>query len=109
MACFYVFGGIMHFVSPKFYVKMMPSYIPYPNFWVVFTGVLEILLGIGLFFEQYRSLIALSIIGLLVLVFPANINMALNANKFRKLPPLFLWLRLPLQFVLIWWAYQYVV
>jgi uncharacterized membrane protein len=107
MAAFYVFAGVMHFVSERFYLRMMPPYVPNHRFWVLFTGVLEAGLGLALLFSEARVWAAWGIIGLLVLVFPANIHMAFHAEKFRKASPVFLWLRLPLQFLLIWWAYQF--
>jgi uncharacterized membrane protein len=44
---------------------------------------------------------------LLIAVFPANISMAMHHERFEKVPMYFHYIRLPLQFVLIWWAYLY--
>lgn len=108
MVLFYVFAGAMHFIKPTFYLKMMPSFIPYHHFFVFISGIIEIIVGLLLLLPAYRHLAAWSIIGLLIIVFPININMALFPEKFKGNQPLALWLRLPLQFILIWWAYQYV-
>ncbi|MFN3852247.1 MAG: DoxX family protein [Spirosomataceae bacterium] len=102
-----VFAGTMHFVQEKFFLKAMPPYIPYPKAAVIVSGIAEIAFGVGLLFEPTRSLAAWGIIALLVAVFPANIYMA-TSGRFSKIPSWALWLRLPLQFVLIWWVYQYV-
>ncbi len=107
MAAFYIFAGVSHFRKPWFYLKMMPSYMPAHQPVVFWSGVIEIILGIGLIIPATQHWAAWGIILLLIAVFPANINMALNAESFPKISPTFLWIRLPLQFLLIWWAYQY--
>lgn len=84
----------------------MPSYIPAHKLMVIVSGVAEVVLGMGLLFPATRSLSAWGLILLLIAVFPANVHMALS-NRFRKFPAWLRWARLPLQGVLIWWAYQY--
>lgn len=108
MALFYVSAGVMHILKPGFFLKLMPSFIPYHHFFVFISGIIEITLGLTLLWSSYRYIAAWGIIGLLIAVFPVNINMALFPHKFKDNPPIALWLRLPLQFALIWWAYQYV-
>jgi uncharacterized membrane protein len=107
MAVFYIAAGIYHFVQPTFYRRMMPSWLPWHLPLVYISGVCEILLGIFLFPELTRKSAAWGIIILLVAIFPANIQMMLN---FRRKKNPYLWitiLRLPLQLVLIWWAWHY--
>jgi uncharacterized membrane protein len=85
----------------------MPPWLPWHLAIVYVSGICEIILGALLLFEETRSLAAWGIIGLLIIIFPANIQMMLNYR--RKRHPL-LWitiLRLPLQVVLIAWAWQY--
>lgn len=107
MGAFFVFAGIMHFVKPKMYLRMMPPYIPWPSFMVYASGVAEFLLGLALFYEPIRNYAAWGIIALLIAIFPANIQMLIEYKKFKPIPRWGLILRLPLQAVLIWWAYQY--
>lgn len=102
----YVAAGVNHFISPKTYLAIMPPYIPAHNLMVTLSGIAEIVLGIGLLFPATRSISAWGLILLLIAVFPANIYMA-TASRFRKLPAWIRWGRLPLQGLLIWWAYQY--
>lgn len=102
----YIAAGVNHFVRPKMYVAIMPPYIPAHDLMVALSGVAEIVLGIGLLFPATRSLSAWGLILLLIAVFPANVHMA-TAPRFRKLPAWLRWGRLPLQGLLIWWAYQY--
>ncbi|HAS41129.1 MAG TPA: DoxX family protein [Microscillaceae bacterium] len=111
MAVLYILAGINHFVQPKFYMKIMPPYIPAHKLMVDLSGVAEVLLGIGLFFPQTRSWAAIGLIALLIAVLPANIYMLterLANRRFRKIPVAFLWFRLPLQALLIYWAYLYI-
>ncbi|GAB4001794.1 DoxX family protein [Spirosoma daeguense] len=105
-AFLYIVAGINHFLSPKMYLAIMPPYIPAHSLMVKLSGLAEVILGIGLLFPVTRSLSAWGIMLLLVAVFPANVYMAMS-NRFRKFPALLRWLRLPLQVILIWWAYQF--
>ncbi len=106
MAALYVVAGILHFTATRFYVRSMPPYLPAHQLLVYVSGVAEIVLGLGLLFPAVRSLAAWGIILLLIAVFPANVYM-LTSGRFTNLPTWALVLRLPLQLVLIWWAYQY--
>jgi uncharacterized membrane protein len=105
-ALVYIAAGANHFISPKGYLAIMPPYIPAHNLMVTLSGIAEIVLGIGLLFPATRSLSAWGLILLLIAVFPANIYMA-TSSRFLKLPAWLRWGRLPLQGVLIWWAYMY--
>ncbi|SMD45304.1 Uncharacterized membrane protein [Aquiflexum balticum DSM 16537] len=106
MAAIYIFAGTMHFVNPKMYIRIIPPYMPNPVVLNVLSGTFEIIFGIGLLFEVTRSISAIGIILLLLAVFPANIYMYQKGAK--GIPKWALFLRLPLQFVLIAWAYLYV-
>ena len=108
LAALFVLGGVMHFVRPALYMKMMPSYLPAHKELVLVSGVFEILGGIGLFGpEPWNRYAAWGLIALAVAVFPANLNMALHPEQWSGMKPVFLWVRLPLQAALIAWAYQY--
>lgn len=100
-------GGLYHFVNPALYLRMMPSYLPWHLFLVYFSGFCEAALGLLLLVPKYARLAAWGLIALLVAVFPANVQMALNPQLFPDIPPLVLWLRLPLQAVFIAWAYLF--
>lgn len=106
MAAFFVYAGISHFTKKHFFMKAMPPYVPNHEIMVILSGIAEMLFGIGLLFHQTKPLAAWGIILLLIAVFPANIYMA-TSGKFKKIPQWMLWLRLPLQLVLIVWAYLY--
>jgi uncharacterized membrane protein len=102
----FVVGGIGHFVVPDVYVKIMPSYLPYHRALVLLSGVFEVALGVLLLVPKTSRPAAWGLIALLIAVFPANVYMYQHQEKFAFSPTLLLW-RLPLQGVLILWAYAY--
>ena len=107
MAAFYIVAGVNHFINPGFYQKIMPPWLPWHYSFIYISGVCEIAFGLLLIPKQTRKPAAWGIIALLVAVFPANIQMM--ANYQHEHNP-YLWvaiLRLPLQLLLIWWAYLY--
>lgn len=106
LALFFVLAGANHFLVPETYVAMMPSVLPAPWALVYLSGVAEILGGLGLLHPRTRRLAAWGLIALLVAVFPANLNMAINDLPLgdRDLPTWALWARLPLQLVVIAWC-----
>ena len=102
----FVFAGVNHFRSPRFYLAIMPPYLPAHQELVVISGIFEILGGVGLLIPATRQWAGYGLILLLIAVFPANIHMAKNADQFTKFGPRWaLYLRLPLQFLLIYWIY----
>ena len=105
MATLYTLAGINHFISPGIYVRIIPPYLPWPVFLNYAAGAAEMILGIALFFPQTRVPAAWGIILLLIAVFPANLYMYQQGNP--VIPQWALLLRLPLQLVLIAWAWWY--
>jgi uncharacterized membrane protein len=109
MALLYVAAGINHFIHPRMYISIMPHFLPSVSYGpiVAITGVCELFLGLLLLPNMTRPWAAWLIIALLIAIFPANIQMTIDFIR-RHSPYTWLaWLRLPLQAVLIWWAYQY--
>jgi len=108
MMLLYVAAGVNHFVHPRFYMKIMPPAIPYHRTMVNISGVCEVIFALLLLPETTRSVAACLIILLLIAIFPANIYMAV---KWQRKHHKYLWIayaRLPLQLVLIYWAWIYV-
>ena len=106
-AIFFVLAGLNHFLNVDFYMNIMPPYLPWHLFLVYLSGVCEIALGLLLLIPKFTSLAGWGLIALLFAVFPANIHMAVNPQLFPEFSSMLLWLRLPIQFVLIAWAYWY--
>lgn len=101
--------GVLHFVAEKFFTAIVPERLPNPRALVYISGVFEFLGGLGMLIPRVRRAAGLGLLALVVAVFPANINMAVNSDRFKDIPAWALWVRLPLQFVilaLIWIASQ---
>lgn len=100
-------AGINHFWHTAFYVAMMPPYLPLHLALVYLSGAAEVSLGALLLFSRWQMLAGWGLIALSVAVFPANVHMALHSELFLQFSPTGLWLRLPLQGVVIAWAWCY--
>ncbi len=107
MGVMYVAAGTLHFVATRSYERIMPAYLPAPHALVLMSGAFEVLGGLGLLIPGRRCAAAWGMVCLLVAVFPANLWMAQHPQLFPGVPQWALWLRLPLQLPLIWWAYMY--
>jgi uncharacterized membrane protein len=106
LAALFVVGGILHFVLPRRYEAIVPFWIPEHALMVQLSGAVEVLGGIGLLIPVTRTAAGWSLIALLVAIFPANVEMlrqAYGAAESSSLWRIALWIRLPLQGVLIWW------
>jgi uncharacterized membrane protein len=99
----FVGAGLLHFLLPRTYVAMMPRAFPAHRELVYASGVAEMAGGAGLLSPRMRRPAGLWLILTMIAVFPANVNMAVNAESFRRVPPWALWVRLPLQGVIIAW------
>lgn len=107
LSAFFVLAGLNHFRNPDFYLRIMPPYFPWHLFLVYLSGVLEITLGILLLIPRFTRIAGFGLIVLLIAIFPANIHMAINSGLYPDISPIALWIRLPLQGVLITWVYWY--
>ena len=101
----FIFVGLLHFIRPSGFVAIVPPFFPAHLALVYISGVFEILGGLGLFLPRLRGYAVIGLIILLITVFPANIYMLTRPEEFATgwITPLALWLRLPLQPLLIWW------
>jgi uncharacterized membrane protein len=108
IASFFIYAGYSHFKKAWFFYKITP---PYLQNWKksinTIVGIAEIAGGIGLLIPQTQSWAAWGIMALLVAVFPANVYMLTSKGAGMKIKMWFLWLRIPLQFVLIALVYHY--
>lgn len=103
----FVLAGLNHFINPKFYLRIMPPYLPWHLPLVYLSGVAEVVLGVMLLLPRVRRLAAWGLIALLVAVSPANVHMALHPEQYPEVSTILLWARLPLQLLLMAWAYRY--
>jgi uncharacterized membrane protein len=100
-------AGVGHFVVSADFIRMVPAWLPAPALLVYVSGVCEIAGAVGLQSPRLRRWAAYGLIALFIAVFPANVNMAvhhLSPGRFHA-EPWQLWARLPLQALLIAWAW----
>jgi uncharacterized membrane protein len=104
----FLFTGASHFTSMKYdFAAMIPAPLP-DDHWVIYlSGVLEIAGAIGLLIPRTRKVAGICLVLLLVALFPANVNAALNEIPLRGEAPTPLWLRAPMQLLfigMVWWT-----
>jgi len=103
----YLVSGINHFAHESFYLNIMPDHYASPDAWVRLTGAAEILCGIGVLVPFTRRFAAGAIMLMLVVFLDVHLFMLRHAERFPTVPLWVLWIRIPLQFVLIWWTWSY--
>lgn len=107
MAAIYVFAGMMHFIKPKTYLRIMPRYLPRPELLVKLSGIAEIILGIGLCFSATKNLSIYGVIAMLIAFLLVHFYMLSGKKEGAGIPQWLLLLRLPIQLALMYWAYSY--
>ncbi len=108
LAVFFIGGGINHFLSPDFYLKMMPDYLPAHAFLVQLSGVTEIIAGVMLLVPGLSVWGAWFIIAHLIVFFTVHFWMIQHADRFPEAPLGLLWFRIVLQVIFIVWAWWFV-
>jgi uncharacterized membrane protein len=103
----FIAAGITHFVRPEFFLRIMPPYLPWHMALVLISGAAEIVLGVGIMIPKVKRWAAWGLIALLIAVFPANLHMAMNPQLFPDISTAAIYIRLPIQALLILWAYAY--
>lgn len=102
LAALFVAAGVLHFVAPAFFDRIVPPWVPLsPRAATLLSGAAEIAGGLGLLHPRTRPAARVGLLALLALVFPANVHMALHAERF-GVSPAVAWGRLPLQPLLMW-------
>ena len=107
MVLLYVATGINHFICPEFYLKIMPCYIPFHWFFVFVSGVCEIVFALLLIPCKTRKKAAWLIISMLIVFFVIHIQMVIDCWDKDGVMFWVTIIRMPIQFVLIWWAWLY--
>ena len=106
LGLFFVFTGVMHFVKPEVYATIVPRRLPAKQELVYASGAAEIAGGLAVLPLRTAPLGGWWLIATLVAIFPANVEMALQADRFRSIPEPLLWARLPFQAVFIAWVWH---
>jgi uncharacterized membrane protein len=107
MGLVYIAAGFAHFFFTRFYMRIMPDYLPVHRELVLLSGAAEIAGGLGVLVPATRRTAAWGLVLLLIAVMPANVWMVQHPERFPGVPLWAMWLRLPLQLPLIWWAWRY--
>ena len=107
---FYLFAGSYHFINPEFYTDLIPDYLPFKSFINYISGLLEIVLAIGVAVPKTRLWAAKGIIILLILFIPSHIDFILKGSCVESafcVAPWVAWLRLLIVHpILMYWAWM---
>ena len=106
-AAFFIVAGVTHFTNRAFFLAIVPPYLPWHEALVSVSGVAEILLGGLLLLPSSSHLAGWGLIALLIAVFPANIHMLVHHELYPTTSLTALWIRVPLQGVMIAIAYWF--
>ncbi|WP_452222404.1 DoxX family protein [Lacinutrix salivirga] len=107
MASLYIIAGVMHFVKPKLYLRVMPHYLPKHKTLVYLSGLAEIILGIAICIPALKNSAIYGIIAMLVVFLLVHFYMLSSEKASVGLPKWILILKIPLQFGLMYWAYSH--
>ena len=100
---FFSYAGIMHLIKPDFFKHFIPNFLPKRTVNYIF-GIIEIALGVGLFFSQSAKEAALGIFILMWFFLPIHLwdltkeRPAIGSKKLAIV-------RIPLQFLLLYLSY----
>jgi uncharacterized membrane protein len=103
---FFLFAGLLHFLKPRPYESIMPRSLPAHRELVYASGVAEMLGGAGVLSPRTARPAGLWLIATMLGVFPANVNMAVRAERYRRIPEPLLWARLPVQGLIVYWIWR---
>jgi uncharacterized membrane protein len=106
LGAFFLAAGALHFLKPHAYEAIVPDALPARRELVYASGVAEIAGGVAVLSSRTAPAGGWWLIATLLAVFPANVNMAVNARRFRAVPTPLLWARLPLQALLVAWVWR---
>ena len=109
LGAFFVGAGLLHFARPEPYESIMPDGLPAHRALVYLSGVAEIVGGAGVLSDRTTRWAGWWLIATMIAVLPANVNMAIEADRFRAVPEPLLWARLPLQALLVYWIWRVAV
>jgi len=111
IAAVFAFTALGHFVKRDEMAAMLPSSIPSRPAIIIVSGVFEALLAILLLMPSYSKMAGIAVCAFLVLVTPVNVFAAIRRVNFggHAAGPGYLWVRIPLQAVLVIWTYWFAI
>lgn len=107
LVVFFAGSGVNHFLNTDFYINIMPDYLPLHQELVLLSGVTEIVAALMLATPRIARWGAWFIIAHLVVFFTVHIHMIVHADRYSEVPVALLYLRIPIQFLMIGWAYWF--
>jgi uncharacterized membrane protein len=106
LGAFFIAAGVNHFVMPRAYQRIVPPRLRgRAKLLVALSGAAEVAGGAGVLLEPTQRVAGVGLIALLAAVFPANLHMARAPQLFPSMPRWALYARLPLQPLMMWWAW----
>ncbi|MEO7150417.1 MAG: hypothetical protein ABIX46_01720 [Burkholderiaceae bacterium] len=96
----FLIGGLAHFVYTEAEMRIVPPWMPWPRAAVLWSGAFELLGAAGLLWTRSRRGAGIGLFLLTLAVTPAHVYMLQRPELF-DVPTWLLWLRLPLQVVLL--------
>jgi len=102
-----LFMGVLHFLVPRPFAQIVPHRLGHARFWVYASGVAELASGALLLDRRTARAGGVAAAATIVAVYPANIQMAVDAGPPSNAKAVLAWLRLPLQFPMIAWALRH--
>ena len=109
LGAFFLGAGLLHFLKPRPYEAIVPEALPAHRELVYLSGIAEMAGGAGVLSDRTARWAGWWLIATMLAVFPANVNMAVDAERFDDVPEPLLWARLPLQAGIIYWIWRVAV
>lgn len=106
LGAFFLVAGALHFIKPRAYESIMPEALPAHRELVYLSGIAEMAGGAGVLADRTLRPAGWWLIATMLAVFPANVTMAVEAERFRGVPEPLLWARLPLQAAIVYWIWR---
>lgn len=107
LAAFMAGAGVLHFAIPEFYERIVPKWLGHDRAVVQWSGAAELLCGALLALPRTKRVGAWLTVLTIMGVYPANVQMAIDAGIPRDAEGWVAWLRLPLQVPMIRWAWKH--
>ena len=106
LGAFFLTTGLLHFLRPRVFEAIVPEALPAHRELVYLSGAAELAGGAGVLISRTAPWAGWWLIATMIAVFPANVNMAIEAERFRSIPEPLLWARLPLQGAILYWIWR---
>jgi uncharacterized membrane protein len=107
----FIFTGLGHFLKTSAMIQMLPDWVPLRRLMIYLTGIFELLAAAAILSDPLAHDVGLALCLFLLLILPSNIYAAFKRIDFggHAVGPVYLFVRIPLQFFLIAWIYRFAV